>query len=245
MSGGPHLSVAPTGVRVLGVDACRSGWVGIAWGGGEQLWPYLADTVAELVAACADDGPVAVVGVDVPIGLCDEGPRAADALAADRLGARRRSSVFPTPVRAALLAPDHAAASDANRQANGGQGVSQQSYGLRHRILEVDGWLGGPGSGRPPVYEVHPEVTFAEMAGAPLAASKKTWSGAEQRRMLLAREGLFVAGTLGAAGAAAVDDVLDAAAVAWTAARIATGDAVSLPDPPQLVGGGRIAAIWV
>jgi predicted RNase H-like nuclease len=37
---------------------------------------------------------------------------------------------------------------------------------------------------------------------------------------------------LGAAGRAGADDVLDAAAVAWTASRLAAGTAVSFPDPP-------------
>jgi predicted RNase H-like nuclease len=83
------------------------------------------------------------------------------------------------------------------------------------------------------------------MAGHPLPDGKRTWAGAEHRRMLLAREGLFV-GDLGEAGRRAmVDDVLDAAAVAWTAARILTGDATSLPDPPEPTPDGLAAAIWV
>jgi predicted RNase H-like nuclease len=40
-----------------------------------------------------------------------------------------------------------------------------------------------------------------------------------------------------------LDDVLDAAAVAWTANRIAVGIASTLPDPPEQVGGRRVA-IW-
>jgi predicted RNase H-like nuclease len=83
------------------------------------------------------------------------------------------------------------------------------------------------------------------MAGHPLPDGKRTWAGAEHRRMLLAREGLFV-GDLGEAGRRAlVDDVLDAAAAAWTAARILTGDATSLPDPPEPTPDGLAAAIWV
>jgi predicted RNase H-like nuclease len=232
------------GARVLGVDASGRGWIGIAWGGGEQLWAYAAGTVAAVVAACRDDGPVALVGLDIPIGLSEAGPRLADVAARDRLGARR-SSVFETPVRAALLAPDHASAGLANRAATG-RGVSAQAYGLRHRVLEVDGWLRADVAGdRPPVYEVHPELSFAQMAGHPLPDGKRTWAGAEHRRMLLAREGLFV-GDLGEAGRLAlVDDALDAAAAAWTAARILTGDATSLPDPPEPTPDGLAAAIWV
>jgi predicted RNase H-like nuclease len=39
-----------------------------------------------------------------------------------------------------------------------------------------------------------------------------------------------------------LDDILDAAAVAWSASRIASGQASSLPDPPQTAG--VPIAIW-
>jgi predicted RNase H-like nuclease len=42
---------------------------------------------------------------------------------------------------------------------------------------------------------------------------------------------------------APADDVLDAAAAAWTARRKAVGEARSLPDPPELIR-GRPVAIW-
>jgi predicted RNase H-like nuclease len=38
--------------------------------------------------------------------------------------------------------------------------------------------------------------------------------------------------------------VLDAAAAAWSADRIATGTAKALPDPPELTTAGRRIAIW-
>jgi predicted RNase H-like nuclease len=42
-----------------------------------------------------------------------------------------------------------------------------------------------------------------------------------------------------------VDDLLDAAAAAWTARRLLAGVARSLPDPPQSVASGTSIAIWV
>jgi predicted RNase H-like nuclease len=93
--------------------------------------------------------------------------------------------------------------------------------------------------------EVHPELTFAELAGAPLADGKSTWSGAERRRQLLADVGIFASGDLGLTGyQVGVDDVLDAAAVAWTAARFARGDARRVPDPPERFSDGVAASIW-
>jgi predicted RNase H-like nuclease len=40
-----------------------------------------------------------------------------------------------------------------------------------------------------------------------------------------------------------LDDVLDAAAAAWSADRLARGEAEPLPDPPAMVD-GREVAIW-
>jgi predicted RNase H-like nuclease len=42
----------------------------------------------------------------------------------------------------------------------------------------------------------------------------------------------------------AADDVLDACAVAWSAARHVSGLARSLPDPPEVFSDGIPAAIW-
>jgi predicted RNase H-like nuclease len=229
-----------TDPRVLGVDACRGGWVGVVLDGGPPT-AHVARRFAEVVALASAAGPVAVVGVDIPVGLPRTGRRAADVLARAALGPLW-SSVFLTPVRAALLAPDHATAVAVNREL-AGEGTSIQAYGLRHRVLEVEEHAAGAGH---PVLEVHPEVVFAHLNGAPLTVRKKTWAGAALRYRLLAGAGVVLDGDLGLAGRdAAVDDVLDAAAVAWTARRAAAGVARTLPDPPEDLGDGTSAAIWV
>ena len=110
----------------------------------------------------------------------------------------------------------------------------------RKKILDVDGWL--PAAERR-VVEVHPEVCFATMAGGVLPWSKKTWAGALERHDLLAARGVIVPRDLGPAGMAGVDDVLDAAAALWTAARVQSGDAVCMPGEPELLG-GIATAIW-
>jgi predicted RNase H-like nuclease len=95
------------------------------------------------------------------------------------------------------------------------------------------------------VYEVHPEMSFSVMTGAPILARKTTWAGLTTRRAALAKRGIEVPDDLGPAGRlAGADDVLDAAAVAWTARRILTGDALPFPDPPVDLGSGRRQAIW-
>jgi predicted RNase H-like nuclease len=228
-----------TTARVLGVDACRAGWVAIAWSGG-AVRAFVAADIGRLAALATADGPVDVFGIDIPIGLADDTPRQADLLARNAAGPRW-ASVFITPVRAALLIGNHAEASALNRRLTG-VGISRQAHNLRDKILQVDDWVRrAPGQ----VVEVHPELTFAEMAGGPLADGKSTWSGADRRRRLLVDAGLDVSGDLGLTGhQVGVDDVLDAAAVAWTAARVAWGAARCLPDPPERFSDGIAAAIW-
>jgi predicted RNase H-like nuclease len=225
--------------RVLGVDACQAGWVGLTLHG-DETQGFLASTISNLVDHAAADGPLDAVAIDIPIGLPDEGRRQADVLARAAVGPRR-SSVFMTPVRSALLAPHHTAAVAINREL-AGEGVSQQAFGLRTKLLQVERWVTETDH---QVVEVHPEVSFAFLAGAPLTDRKLTWAGAQHRKRLLATAGIRLSGDLGGAGAAGVDDVLDAAIAAWTARRLARGLAISMPDPPEKFSDGLSCAIWV
>jgi predicted RNase H-like nuclease len=221
---------------VLGVDACKKGWVGIS----SDLRGYFGRDIHDVVAAAVEDGALSVIAIDIPIGLPTTGPRQADALARALLG-RRASSVFSTPVRAALAAASHAEATAISVHATG-KGLSQQAYALGRKILEVDQWAT---SAAQPVIEVHPEVCFATLAGHPLQHPKSTWSGSEERRRVLASAGLVVPSEIGMAGEmAGTDDVLDAAAASWTALRYATGQAVCYPATPERFGDGHEAAIW-
>jgi predicted RNase H-like nuclease len=163
-----------------------------------------------------------MVAVDMPIGLPDQpGPRACDR-AARRLLGPRRSSVFPAPSRAHLAA---ASFGDVG-------GLSIQAWNLVPKVREVDAaW-------EPRVREVGPEVSFAAMAGAPMAHPKRTAAGRDERLAALGRaEAPRVPG-------ARPDDVLDALACAWTAARIAAGTAVAHTDG-SVDGLGRPMTLWV
>jgi len=225
--------------RVLGVDACKAGWVGIALGDGMPV-PHFAAGIGELVEMAGADGWVEVVAVDMPIGLPDSGRRQADLLARGEAGARG-SSVFVTPVREALLAQTHAAAVEVNRD-RAGMGISIQAFSLRTKILEVDQWIRQAPCR---VIEVHPEVCFAHLADKRPLCPKSTWAGVEERRALLAEAGIVLAADLGTAGRTArVDDVLDAAAAAWTARRFASKTAESFPAEPQIFSDGLPSAIW-
>jgi predicted RNase H-like nuclease len=224
---------------VLGADACPAGWVGIALSE-DRVQAYVHAEIAGLVAQATADGQLAAVGIDIPIGLADAGLRQADVLARKSAGPRW-ASVFMTPVRPAMALPDHQEASALNRQL-AGSGISRQAFNLRDKILQVDRWLPmAPCS----VIEVHPELCFAEMAGAPLADSKSTWAGATTRHRLLAAHGIELSGEIGLARQqVGVDDVLDAAAVAWTTRRFAAGAARCLPPEPERFSDQIDCAIW-
>jgi predicted RNase H-like nuclease len=223
--------------RVLGVDACKSGWIGIALSEG-AVSAYVAADIGGLVAEAAVDRPPAVIAIDIPIGLPDAGRRQADVLARKAVGPLW-SSVFMTPVRPALAAGDYATAADLSRRL-AGEGISRQAFALRAKILEVDRWVR---EAPHRVVEVHPEASFAELAGAALPLRKSCWAGLILRRRLLAEADINLPDDLGPAGEkAGVDDVLDAAAAAWTAARVLHGQARS--TPPELFSDGLPSAIW-
>lgn len=229
-------------VPVLGVDGCRAGWVG-ALLSPDRPRPsvIVAGSLETLVETAREQYPdLAVVGVDIPIGLPDSGLRAADRLAREALPGKA-SSVFTTMTRPAWSAPDRATADAINRPL-AGQGVSAQSFALAPKVLEADAYVRSRPTVR--VLEVHPEVCFAEMAGAPVAEGKRTEAGAAARLDVLRSAGLLAPSVLSGSGYG-TDDVLDAVAVAWTALRCATGTARSLPDPPETYGDGIAAAIWV
>jgi predicted RNase H-like nuclease len=231
-------------MRVIGVDACRRGWVAVSLEvsplphQAHRLVAVRMDGSLAGVLDQADRDPAGVVGIDMPLGLLESGWREADKAARGLLGPRR-SSVFAIPPRAVWAQLSYQAANELCRELTG-QGFSVQAWGLRAKLLEANQYRA---AGEHPMYEVHPELAFAAMAGAPLGDSKHTAAGRQLRRELLARTGIVlpasssgrVPGTRAAAcyGAAPVTDTLDAAAVAWSAWRIATGQAVILPDRPQ------------
>jgi predicted RNase H-like nuclease len=212
---------------VLGIDACNGGWLAVELRDGEVAsWARLP-TFERLLDAYPESR---WIGVDIPVGLPNGEERAADAAARKFVGPRR-SSVFRTFPRSVLEAPSYKkAAVEAKRL--GWSGLPKQTYALAPRILEVDELRDER------VVEVHPEVTFCELAGGPLPTTKHTRAGIALRRRLLAAAGLKLPKTVPPTLRA---DALDAAASAWSADRYGRRKAKPLPDDhPRGVPG----AIW-
>ncbi|WP_351227034.1 DUF429 domain-containing protein [Streptomyces sp. NPDC002133] len=231
-------------VTVLGVDACAAGWVGVELRDGRFAGARLSSDLRSLLREApvtGGGGDFGVVAVDMPLGLLDTGWRQADTEAAALLG-RLRSSVFRVPPHAVWQEEEYEAANRRCRELTG-TGLSRQSWGLAVKLREANGCLADAGSDR--LFEVHPEVSFRALAGGQsLPHRKKSWAGQMARRSLLEAAGVVIPDGLGDVGRVAPDDVLDAAAAAWSAHRIALRRARSLPDPPQRDARGRQVAIW-
>lgn len=227
--------------RVAGVDGCKAGWVVAlvraagATGGrlqqplaieSIQVSPHFADVLLR-TSGCA------LVCVDIPIGLSDgAGPRACD-VAARRLLGVRASSVFTPLARPCLAAKSYEEASRTNFKC-AGKKLNKQSFFIMDKIRQVDDVVTPAMQKR--VREIHPEVTFYVLNGErPVQHNKKTLAGRSERVALLAGAFLNAAEVIERtrkAGAVERDDILDALAAAWTAAKAVVGQAATLPEHP-------------
>lgn len=183
----------------------------------------------------------AVLAVDIPIGLPRAGRRACDREARALLGPRR-SSVFSAPTRDLL----HAKSFEEVR----GRGLTLQGFHILSRIREVDALV--TAELQAAVREAHPELAFLSLSGHPMRFGKKTAEGREERLAALEAGGPWPAPRQAFARDArrfrradvALDDILDAYALAVTARRIATGSARRLPAHPEVDERGLRMEIW-
>jgi predicted RNase H-like nuclease len=222
--------------RVVGMDAAgKYGWLAVLLDDGGFVGARLG-SLRELVAWAE---PVDVIGIDIPIGHTAEGVRQADVEARKFVGPKRASSVFAAPPKEILDAASYAEG-NAKLQGLGRPMVSRQAWALLPKMLEAAELAGEDER----VHEVHPEVSFCAMAGRThLPWPKKSWNGLMHRRSLLSKAGIELPDEIDELAAAATDDLVDAAAVAWSARRIVRGEALSLPAEPE-ANDDRQIAIW-
>jgi predicted RNase H-like nuclease len=177
------------------------------------------------------------------------------------LGARQ-SSVFSIPSRAAVYAgadPNEMdertrflrACDIARATSAQGRVVAKQGFHIFRKIVDVDLFLQRSRDLRSRVFEVHPEVAFWRMNGSkPLAQPKKIKGkpnkiGIELRARLLVSAGVPANTTdIPLPKSVARDDWIDALASLVVARRLARGEAISFPSPPELDRLGIPIAIW-
>jgi predicted RNase H-like nuclease len=238
---------------VAGVDGCRTGWV--------VALRRLDDPARTTVRICASFAEVLAlaeapirIAVDIPIGLPERatvGGRRADIEARSNLGARQ-SAVFAVPARAAVMETDYRQACDvAFRNSDPPRKISKQAFYLFPKIREVDALMTPALQDR--VVECHPEVAFWGLNGeqsVPLPKKVKSQPhlpGLALRRDLLVAAGYprsLVDARHFRPSEAGADDVLDAVANSWSAARIARGGGRRFPVSPSSDARGLRMEIW-
>lgn len=218
-----------------GVDGCPAGWIAASLDleTGQVTGEVFKDT-----ASLLRDSRAVVTTIDIPIGLPSrDRPRSVDGEARRLLGARR-SSVFPAPHRAVLDAGSYPAACAASL-AECGKSLSQQAYAIVPKIKAVDAVLRETPKLQARVFEVHPELCFYHWADRnPMRHPKWTGFGfAERLELVRAAFGRTAEEIRESIPQKEVndDDILDALAALWTAQRIYSGTAVTIPDGVEQV----------
>lgn len=220
--------------RLLGVDGCPKGWVGILEDAGQ-----LSIVGDASLGALLDKTKASVTVVDMPIGLSDTQPARPADLAARAALPGKASSVFNTPIRAAIFAQDQTEAQAISRAVTG-QGIPPVTWAIVPKIREVDLALADrPGQ---VILEGHPEVSFAVAnGGVPVRHRKISAAGMLARLALLRNEGIDVSclEPAGLPSLASMDDLLDAAIMLWTARRASQGIALHFPEDTICDAHGR------
>jgi predicted RNase H-like nuclease len=223
-------------LRAIGLDGFSRGWVAVVIDGDARTVSFHRDNADAL------SGRFDRAGIDIPIGMTDDGARCCDLLARERL--RPHSSRVFTGARRWLWEefddPDKA-----NREAlrRNQKRVSRQLWHLGPKIMEVDAFMRADRSRD--IREVHPELVFVRLNGGKPLPSKRSEQGDALRRNLLREQGFreinrWLDETRIGTGAKR-DDVLDACAVA-IAAREPAG---SFPSgAPPLDAHGLPMQIW-
>lgn len=233
--------------RVAGIDGTPGGWAVLTLD--KECWSIRK--VGALVDFLRDAGAFDLVAIDVPIGLLasyELGGRVCDRAARAFLGRQRGSSVFPAPVRSVLDAESwEDACARSRRSAPNGKAVTKQTYAILDKIREVDDLLRSRPELREIVLEVHPEVSFCELAGSPMFHRKSTALGREQRKQALIRcfPELPAIETRGRSQGLPAEDILDATIACWSALRLVRGRGRSLPAVVPIDTHGLPMAIWV
>ena len=199
-------------MRALGLDGFSKGWVAVLLDGDLHEIRFCR-CIAEALSIRFDRA-----AIDIPIGMTNDGERACDLLARERL--RPHSSRVFTGARRWLWTefsdPDRANQDALQR---GQKRVSRQLWHLGPKIMEVDKFV--QANGMHDIREAHPELVFLRLNGGKPLPSKKSEEGVCLRRRLLKREGIkaidkWLTNERIGTGAKS-DDVLDACAVAIAA----------------------------
>ncbi|RMH37790.1 MAG: DUF429 domain-containing protein [Nitrospirae bacterium] len=233
---------------VAGVDGCRGGWVAVwlAWDS-RVVCERLCEVYSSIQEIVTHARRPIVVAIDMPIGLLDSwerGGRLSDRMARQLLG-RRAASIFTPPLRAWLTETPY----ETMRR----QGMSRQAFHLLPKIRELDALMTPALQDR--IIEAHPELAFGRLLGHPARWSKRSPEGVRERLAILATLDLGPDSPLDAwvktcvtryrRRGVAVDDIMDAVALSWTAFNVVKGKGIRIPEAPPRDARGLRMEIWM
>jgi len=220
----------------VGVDWADGSWLAVAFDQSGLDHAAVFEEIGDCWVRYEDRS--ARVLVDVPIGLVEEGEvgRRCDELAKSVLGPQASTYVTP-PVREATRKRRYPAAQRVNER-KAGRALTEAAFEMSDAIAAVDELVQNVPEASTAFVEAHPEVCYRAFTGEPLEHDKTTAAGYAERMRTLARHDrdapprVQTAASATAGHEIAVEDVLDAVALAYTAAPTG-GDLRTLPsDPP-------------
>ncbi|MFB6119155.1 DUF429 domain-containing protein [Halosegnis sp.] len=216
----------------VGAHWSPAGWVAVAFDDGTAS---VHDEIGELWAAVGERAVQLLV--DVPIGLVEEGDpeRPPDRLARDLLG-DQAETIVTQPVREATRKRRYPAAQRVMARKTDTD-LSEPAFAASEPIAAVDELLAEVPEARETIGAAHPELCFRAFAGEPLDHPRETAGGYAERLRVLAEFDHDAPPTVQSAAEAVagapvrIEDVLDAAALAYTA-RPGPGELRTLPAEP-------------
>ena len=173
--------------RYWGVDGCKFGWFCVGLSTAGEPNSFVSDNIVDACKRMQEHGGKIIL-IDIPIGLSNgKDERICDKSARKVIG-QRRNSVFPAPCRQAMEifadTSNRQAASSKNEEITGRK-LSPLTLAIAPKIWEVDRFLIESTQARDILREVHPEVCFRMLNGAPLQHYKKRPEGYEERKEIL------------------------------------------------------------
>ncbi len=225
-------------VSYLGVD-----WAGGCWAvvkTGNETLVTTEPSILNVWHEHGQDDDVRSILVDIPIGLPEDGVRACDEEASERLKSQG-NTVFSIPRKAIVETEQYGDA----REMNGGS-LGSQSWWLFPRIREVDVFLQEYEDALTKMYESHPEICFRRFVHD-IEYAKDTVAGREERLEVLRTDSDLHKEVEAVVdqrkdrvewheriSKGRLDDVLDAAVLALTAKRIELGRRSESNEYPAL-----------
>jgi predicted RNase H-like nuclease len=232
----------------VGVDRSDESWVAVAFTGDGFDHASVFDGIGECWSAYEERARRILVGV--PIGLVESGDpdRRCDELARSVLG-ERSGAVRTPPVREATRKQRYSTANRVHKRKTGHE-LSERAFAHSDSLARVDELLQELPEAAAVIREAHPEVCFRAFAGEPLSYPKRTAGGYAERMRTLAHYDRDAAPTVQKAAEAtggasvAVDNVLDAVVLAYTAVP-GDGELHTLPpEPPRDAVGLPIEIVY-